>query len=573
MSGNSNSSEDCTPPSPVAESACKKRDQFPATVSGLDSRSLALVTNSWTPCILISADGKILEWNGAAEQSFGWKRAEIMGHSIWETVFIPGSEESWALPRAIETGSMISDGAVVTLRGLHKSGWPIHVEARGFSDTTIEQGAAFLFLREIAPDISSRSDAGQSWRRFQRATSTLPVAIAYFDRNQECRFINDAACHLFQIAANSATSLSNLLGAEKYQTVQPLLRQVGQGKSTSLRLSVKTSTPQLDVHLVPDCDQTGSANGFCLIIFDNSEVISLQHAHAAGARHLKSIADNVPALITYVDKQQHVTFANATFKSWLGIDPAQMVGQHLREVLGTEMYEKRRDFIHRGLQGEQLSFELPTNALGIERELKTTYIPDLGTDGTVVGLFVLVTDISAMKSVERQLDQLARIDPLTQLPNRRDFQEKLQTSFDRAKALGESMAVMFLDLDHFKNINDTYGHAVGDEVLKQFSARLRQAVRRTDIVARLAGDEFVILLEGLGSSFEASRVAEKICKAMQAPMSAGGELLPVTSSVGVALIDSSDSSPEALLERADKAAYEAKQAGRNRFALHPGEMK
>ena len=302
-----------------------------------------------------------------------------------------------------------------------------------------------------------------------------------------------------------------------------------------------------------------------------SQVKNAEQARADSDRHLKAIADNMPALITYVNTDRVVTFANATFKTWLGADPSVMVGKPLAEVIGQAMYDQRLPYLARGFAGEQLSFEMPVNAQGLERDFKTTYIPDFLPNRTVAGIFVLVTDVTSMRTVERQLHQLARVDTLTQLPNRRHFDERLTEALARARRYDRHMALMFLDIDHFKAINDTHGHAAGDDVLVEFAARLLACVRETDLVARLGGDEFVVLLEGMNSRSEATLVAEKIRAQLQAPMRTHGRQVFVTSSIGIALADESDGTPSAITAKADAALYCAKRSGRDRYAIAGGD--
>jgi diguanylate cyclase (GGDEF)-like protein len=188
-------------------------------------------------------------------------------------------------------------------------------------------------------------------------------------------------------------------------------------------------------------------------------------------------------------------------------------------------------------------------------------------------------DITERRRAQEELAALSRIDTLTQLPNRRSFLERLEEALARSRRSGRALALMYLDVDHFKQINDTHGHAVGDEVLVAFARRLQACVRSTDTVARLAGDEFVIILEGLNESSESSLVGDKIVAAMQEPMVLKQHRLRVTSSIGIAVIEAIAPGHESafarlgrltgdeLISRADQALYEAKRAGRNRFAL------
>lgn len=199
--------------------------------------------------------------------------------------------------------------------------------------------------------------------------------------------------------------------------------------------------------------------------------------------------------------------------------------------------------------------------------LHTRYLPDVRPDGSVAGIYALSTDITDRKAAERQLHEMARVDTLTGLPNRRRFLEKLDEAMARSPRAQRPMALMYLDIDHFKSINDTRGHGVGDAVLTEFADRLRAAVRVTDTVARLAGDEFVIIIEGLNVREEARLVAAKIVAGMAAPMAVEGGPLTVTTSIGVATLGPQMRSADELLAQADAALYAAKRAGRNTFSM------
>ncbi|MEP6502830.1 MAG: GGDEF domain-containing protein, partial [Betaproteobacteria bacterium] len=202
------------------------------------------------------------------------------------------------------------------------------------------------------------------------------------------------------------------------------------------------------------------------------------------------------------------------------------------------------------------------------------YIPDIEPDGRVAGLYGLATDVSALKNVEKQLSLLVRLDVLTGLANRYQFNETMPLALSRARRAQSGLAVMYLDIDRFKSINDTMGHAAGDEVLKAFAKRLQQSVRSTDTVARLGGDEFVIVLEGLHSEDEAHVVARKIIASVAVPLQVEGRSLVITTSIGIALrarVTAVDPpSVDALIARADEALYAAKNAGRNTYRVLAG---
>jgi diguanylate cyclase (GGDEF)-like protein/PAS domain S-box-containing protein len=174
------------------------------------------------------------------------------------------------------------------------------------------------------------------------------------------------------------------------------------------------------------------------------------------------------------------------------------------------------------------------------------------------------SDISDEKAAEEALRRQAEIDGLTGLPNRTLFNLRLDEAMARADT-GQSMALLFLDVDHFKSVNDTHGHEAGDEVLKACATRMRSVVRQSDTVSRLAGDEFTIILEGIKDLRDAQRVAGKLVETLREPIVASGRTLAITVSIGVALHTRGQLDPAALLRRADAALYEAKRRGRDGF--------
>jgi diguanylate cyclase (GGDEF)-like protein/PAS domain S-box-containing protein len=186
-------------------------------------------------------------------------------------------------------------------------------------------------------------------------------------------------------------------------------------------------------------------------------------------------------------------------------------------------------------------------------------------DGGIVGVH---TDVTELKMSEERIRHLAHHDPLTGLPNRRLLQDRMERSLALARRNREQFAVMVVDLDRFKVINDTYGHGTGDDVLRAVAARMRSSIREADTVARHGGDEFIVLLPELREAKDALTVAEKVIAGVSAPIDLEGRLYQVGASVGLAVYPEDAADVEGLLRRADDAMYVAKQSGGNR-ALRP----
>ncbi|MEY2690527.1 MAG: hypothetical protein RL375_4727, partial [Pseudomonadota bacterium] len=176
-------------------------------------------------------------------------------------------------------------------------------------------------------------------------------------------------------------------------------------------------------------------------------------------------------------------------------------------------------------------------------------------------------DITRLKAHQAELDRVANFDSLTGLPNRRLLTDRLQQALLRARRSGKLSAVCLLDLDGFKSINDSYGHAVGDQVLVGIADQLKAALREQDTLARMGGDEFVLLLNDLTTVDDCSHILDRVMLALRQPVKADGHLLRSSASIGVSLYPADDVDPDTLLRHADQAMYQAKQVGKNRYQL------
>lgn len=292
---------------------------------------------------------------------------------------------------------------------------------------------------------------------------------------------------------------------------------------------------------------------------------------AASEKRLRLITDNLPVLIAYVDRDQRFRFGNATFERWFGVTPERLVGMSIAQLMGEEAARQGAAGLEGAFAGHATTCQMRLQIQGAARVLEGVFIPDLQPDGSVAGVYALKHDMTHVKEVEEQLTRLARIDTLTGLANRRSFNETLQQALTRAARHQRALALAYLDVDHFKRINDSHGHGVGDEVLKEFGERLRACVRASDTPARLSGDEFVVILEEIGAGEETACIAAKIVAAMRAPFATGAGMLAVTASVGVALWRPGQDE-DALLAAADGALYVAKANGRDGYAVGGGAV-
>jgi diguanylate cyclase (GGDEF)-like protein/PAS domain S-box-containing protein len=196
----------------------------------------------------------------------------------------------------------------------------------------------------------------------------------------------------------------------------------------------------------------------------------------------------------------------------------------------------------------------------------STY-PVHGPDGSVTGLAIFTRDITTQKQAEATIRHMAYHDTLTGLPNRAAFNLRFETAINDAAASGKGLAVLSLDLDGFKRINDTLGHSAGDSLLQALADRLRDLVREGDTAARLGGDEFSIIFPGISEARLAGEIAGRIVRSVRAPFDIDGNVVSASTSIGISLFPVHGTRPADLLKKADAAMYVAKQAGRNRYHL------
>jgi diguanylate cyclase (GGDEF)-like protein/PAS domain S-box-containing protein len=258
---------------------------------------------------------------------------------------------------------------------------------------------------------------------------------------------------------------------------------------------------------------------------------------------------------------------NSTFAAMLGYARAELIGidaeqLYARPAERTELMTLLRD-------------SSTLNSVEVELRRKNGEPLWVLQNLTLAGdrVHMTVVDISDRKRAEEQIEFHAYHDVLTHLPNRKLFTDRLTQNITRARRSGKALAVMFVDLDHFKNINDTLGHEAGDELLLEMARRLRDCIREDDTVARLGGDEFTIILSELRHPEDAANVAEKIIEAVERPMVISGTPTDISASIGIAVYPDDGTDPETLLRNADSAMYRAKESGRDTYQLCTDEMK
>ena len=326
-------------------------------------------------------------------------------------------------------------------------------------------------------------------------------------------------------------------------------------------------------------DDTGQPLRMVGTLVDISErVLREQRLQASEERFAKAFHSSPDAItITERDSGRYIE-VNEGFTRITGYQPEEVIGRTAFDLNIWAYPEERRQMIERLSQnGQVLHMEMHGRHREGEIRLVDVSVQPIEINGLPC-LLLTARDISELKAAQAQAQHLAYHDALTNLPNRALLMERLTQQIALLKRHDLRGALLFLDLDHFKHINDSLGHPVGDSVLRMVTARLEASVRLEDTVARLGGDEFVVLLSGLeGKRSEVTRyvrqVAEKLRHLVAEPMLLDGHRLQVTPSIGIALLPDHGNTPADLLKRADIALYRAKDSGRNAIQLFRSTMQ
>jgi len=292
--------------------------------------------------------------------------------------------------------------------------------------------------------------------------------------------------------------------------------------------------------------------------------------------------DSIGEAVLRTDISGNVMYLNRIAEKMTGWSREEAVGRPVTEVLriidGSSGAAVRNvmEIVAQGDKADKVTPRCINCILvrrdGVEFGIENTVMPVHGPNGTVTGAVVAFHDVSAARIRSLQMSHLAQHDFLTDLPNRMLFNDRLTQAISLAVRQGHQLAVMFVDLDHFKKINDSLGHGVGDKLLQSVAGRLVACVRRTDTVSRLGGDEFVILLSQVEHGDDAAFSARKILRALAAPHIIDNRSLDINVSIGVSTYPSDGPDAESLMNKADTAMYEAKQLGRNNYQFFRRDM-
>jgi diguanylate cyclase (GGDEF)-like protein/PAS domain S-box-containing protein len=324
------------------------------------------------------------------------------------------------------------------------------------------------------------------------------------------------------------------------------------------------------VSAVPLQMQPGSSASVVCVAQDLRERLAAERDQ----RQAAVVFNNTREGILLTDAKRGIVLANPAFAEITGFTYPEIQGRPVRALWAKRHNSGFEESVWRAVdeqgqwQGEIWLRRKDGELCPVWKNISAVRDPA----GEISNYVCVFSDVSAIKNAEQRLDYLVYHDPLTDLPNRSRLNEQLRTAIDRGGRLATSVALLYLDLDDFKHVNDTLGHEEGDRLLRSMAARLQACMRGKDGVARLGGDEFVVLLEDVRDVNEAARVADRILTAMSAPFELGGFELRMRASIGISLWPQHGDSAESLLKAADAAMFRAKKGGRGRYEFFSPEL-
>lgn len=310
-------------------------------------------------------------------------------------------------------------------------------------------------------------------------------------------------------------------------------------------------------------------------VFSSYAAIALKSSYTfekldSANKELESIFNTVGDALVIIDKDYDIIKANKYYLALTGASEADIIRKKCYEIFDIDLCHTTRCALRSILNGEK-RFEKEVESINQKGQRVPCLVvatPQKNTIGEIVGVIVSIKDITDIKMYEENIKKMAYYDYLTDLPNRLLLEEKAETILTLAKRNRKQFAVMVMDLDLFKDVNDTYGHAVGDKLLKSVSNRIKKLLRRSDIISRIGGDEFVVLLHEISKEDDAMTTARKICDSLKKPFIIDGKRINSSVSIGVAIFPKHGIDLKSLLKSADFAMYDVKEKNRNDYLLY-----
>ena len=414
----------------------------------------------------------------------------------------------------------------------------------------------------------------------------VPGGVARVDRDMRVLYVNEQQALWLGLPADEVQGrmVHELISPDLMARMQPHFDKAFAGTSTVFESRIDEPDGLLFRHttIAPEgVNQQGVVPAVVLFAYDLTELKRVEAELADQKAHLARVVNAMPDMVFLKDANGVYLSVNPVFERFAGRPERLIVGCNDYDLTSPSEAERFRKYDQRAMQAWQpLVYEetLTFAEDGYQGQFETIKTPIRDLTGRVTGVLGVCRDITDRKRAEQEIERLAFYDALTGLPNRRLLLDRLQRSIAACQRSKNQGALLFIDLDNFKDLNDTLGHDMGDQLLAQVATRLVGSVREADTVARFGGDEFVVMLDNLNADLteaatQAETVAEKLLASLNQPFELDGGQHYSTPSIGITLFGDTRLTVDELLKRADLAMYQAKAAGRNTQRFFDPDMQ
>lgn len=422
---------------------------------------------------------------------------------------------------------------------------------------------------------TSNQALAESERFIKTIANSLPGLVAYWDKDLRCRFANQSYLEWFgkEPEAMIGTTIQDLMGERLFALNEPYIRGALRGERQQFERTLTKADGAMAhalAHYVPDIEVDGEVAGFFVLV---SDVTRLKEAEGQ-LKLAASVFHNTVEGILVTDADLIILSVNPAFTRITNYSPEEAVGKTPRMLKSNHHDQAFYAAMWRDIDATgRWQGEIWNRRKGGEVYLEWLTITKIaGMNGEPAQYVSVFNDITEFRHNDEKIKHLAFHDALTDLPNRSLLMNRLDHQIAKADRDKSCLAVLFLDLDQFKVINDTLGHDIGDDLLKVVAGKLQSQVRQSDTVARLGGDEFVILLDNPADEDEVAYVASRVLAAIHEPMEFRGQGAQVGTSIGIAMFPRDGQTPAELIKHADAAMYAAKDAGKNAYRFFKRDL-
>jgi diguanylate cyclase (GGDEF)-like protein/PAS domain S-box-containing protein len=536
-------------------------------------RLAAIVEFSEDAIIGKNVDGVITTWNRAAEKMYGYTAAEVVGRDL--SLILPSERQAElrAMMERVQNG--LSVECLETQR-LTKTGSVLDVSLT--ISPMKDANGLVTGASAIARDITLRKRAEEQLKLQSAALEAAANAIVITDFKGTIAWANHAFTTMTGYSKEEVLGKNHRLlksgeqtesyYAELWSTISA--GKIWHGELVNRRKDGTTYTEEMTI--TPVTQDLGSATDTYFIAI-KQDITERKKAEETTQRLASIVEFSEDAIITK-DMDGAITSWNRGAEKIYGYTSGEVVGHNLSFLLHPERQAEIQAIMERVLSGH------PIECLETQRLAKTGSVLDVSlsvspikdASGHIAGASAIARDITQRKAAEKQVQFLAYYDALTGLPNRTLLQDRLSKALASARRQKGKVALLVLDLDEFKTINDSLGHSVGDPVLKEVAERLKKWSREQDTVARVGGDEFLIVLTAVKEVADAAVAAKRLMDTITAEFVVQGHSLGISCSVGISIFPEHGRDGETLIKNADAAMYCAKEIGRNNFRFFTDDM-